>query len=152
MSLLKKSQLNKPAGVAQSYQDQMFESYRRDPSSVDQSWKDFFEGSGTQDIVGKIRSLQSQSGASGSHDMLEAQSQGSKIMSFIRSIMSYGHLNADLDPLKQSDDFRGTKRRDTTLSHYGFTEADLDNKFHIDIPEMGGMLGEKKDWTLRELE
>ena len=34
----------------------------------------------------------------------------------------------------------------------GFTEAQLDKKMHIDIPEYGGLLAKKKDWTLREID
>lgn len=35
--------------------------------------------------------------------------------------------------------------------YYGFTEADLDRKFFIDVPDLGGILSKKKEWTLREL-
>ena len=37
------------------------------------------------------------------------------------------------------------------LSYYGFTEADLDKKLYIDLPDWGGLLATKKNWTLREL-
>lgn len=30
-------------------------------------------------------------------------------------------------------------------------EQDLDRQFYIDVPEWGGMLRMKKNWTLREL-
>ena len=35
--------------------------------------------------------------------------------------------------------------------HYGFTEADLDREFYVDIPELAGILSRKKNWKLRDL-
>ena len=37
------------------------------------------------------------------------------------------------------------------IQHYGFTEADLDRKFYLDLPMWGGLLKSKQEWTLREL-
>jgi 2-oxoglutarate dehydrogenase E1 component len=34
---------------------------------------------------------------------------------------------------------------------YGFTEADLDKTYFIDLPSSGAILGKKKDWVLRDL-
>jgi len=34
---------------------------------------------------------------------------------------------------------------------YGFEESDLDRQFYVDVPELGGILSKKKNWTLREL-
>jgi hypothetical protein len=35
--------------------------------------------------------------------------------------------------------------------NFGFTEADLDKKFYIDLPALGGILSKDKSWTLRTL-
>lgn len=35
---------------------------------------------------------------------------------------------------------------------YGFTEADMDRKFFVSLPQWGGIMGrEKREWTLREI-
>jgi len=34
---------------------------------------------------------------------------------------------------------------------YGFSEADLDREFHVDAPELAGLLKKKKLWKLRDL-
>lgn len=36
-------------------------------------------------------------------------------------------------------------------TNFIFSESDLDKKFHIDVPDLGGLLSKKKDWTLREI-
>ena len=51
---------------------------------------------------------------------------------------TYGHPTAEMQKL-------------TDYKYYGFTEADLDRQFFIDVPELGGILSKKKEWTLREL-
>ena len=83
-------------------------------------------------------------------------------MTYIRAFMTHGHLNADLDPLnlekvndknvalkyKSSADFRKL----IDIEFYGFTEADLDKEFHVDISQVanwGGVLQSKTNWTLR---
>jgi len=35
--------------------------------------------------------------------------------------------------------------------HYGFTEADLEREFYLDVPELGGILRKKKNWKLKDL-
>lgn len=36
--------------------------------------------------------------------------------------------------------------------YYGFSEQDLDRVFYVDVPQLGGLLQKKKEWTLRELD
>ena len=76
--------------------------------------------------------------------------------------MTHGHFKADLDPLQlnkvyqndvsakflsPSDEFIKLLQ----IEHYGFTEADLDKKFYVSVPHWGGLLGQKGEWTLREI-
>ena len=84
-------------------------------------------------------------------------------MALIRSYMAHGHLKADLDPLELDSVFAemdlGAKyaHPSSTLKglldyrFYGFEDSDLDRKFYVDVPNFGGILTRKKDWTLREL-
>ena len=64
-------------------------------------------------------------------------------MQLIRSFMTHGHLNADLDPLKlaQVEEFNketyalGLEYKTLIdYNNFGFTEADLDRSFYVDVP------------------
>lgn len=78
--------------------------------------------------------------------------------------MSHGHLSAKVDPLELDEVFAemdlGKKYGHTAKAgnilcdykHWGLTEADLDRKFYIDVPQLAGLLQKKKDWTLREID
>ena len=70
-------------------------------------------------------------------------------MQYIRAFMTHGHLKADVDPLKlvqQGDEITASKYMkhglETILNieNYGFTEADLEKKFFVDLPLWGGIL------------
>jgi 2-oxoglutarate dehydrogenase E1 component len=37
------------------------------------------------------------------------------------------------------------------IENYGFTEADLDKSFFVDLPYWGGILSAKPEWTLKEI-
>lgn len=43
-------------------------------------------------------------------------------------------------------------RRLVDYRFYDFTDADLDRRFFVDVPMLGGLLQRKKEWTLRELD
>jgi 2-oxoglutarate dehydrogenase E1 component len=77
--------------------------------------------------------------------------------------MAHGHLKSDLDPL-ELDTVYAEMDLGSTYAHpsnilrglldyqfYGFEESDLDRQFYVDVPELGGILSTKKEWTLREL-
>jgi 2-oxoglutarate dehydrogenase E1 component len=76
--------------------------------------------------------------------------------------MTHGHFKADLDPLQLSKVYASDVSAKFLLpseefvkllriEHYGFTEADLDKKFYVSVPHWGGLLGQKGEWTLREI-
>ncbi len=85
-------------------------------------------------------------------------------MMLIRAYMTHGHMLADVDPLHLYENYKHfpgyaekfkipveNLRQLVDYRNYGFTEADLDRDFHIDAPELAGLLRRKKTWKLREL-
>lgn len=82
----------------------------------------------------------------------------------IRAFMTHGHLKADIDPLQLDKVYADIHLGDDVYSHasdamkklvdykfYGFTEADLNRKFYIDMPNMSGIISRQKEWVLSEL-
>src|SRR5882672_5144649 len=93
------------------YVAEAYEAYRRDPASVDESWRQFF------------RFAESLSGASAAAtadpSFLKKVAGAAEL---IDSIRAYGHLAAEIDPL-------GTRPPGTpelTPGFHGLTEADLE--------------------------
>src|SRR3954468_9455251 len=101
------------------YISEAYEAYRRDPSSVDESWRQFF------------RFAESLSGASPSPSGTQATSAGQLDPAFLRgiaaaaelvdAIRSYGHLAVPLDPLGSEPE--GTP--ELTPEFHGLAEEDL---------------------------
>ncbi len=96
------------------YVAEAYEAYRRDPASVDESWRQFFEFAESLSAV-------TQPGTSEKIDAsLLKKVAGAAAL--IDSIRAYGHLAAEIDPL-------GTRPPGTpelTPEFHGITEADLD--------------------------
>lgn len=76
--------------------------------------------------------------------------------------MTHGHFGASLDPLNLRETIGDISQ--TQYSHisdqlrelldynkYGFTEADLDRTFYVDLPQLGGILAKQKLWKLRDI-
>jgi 2-oxoglutarate dehydrogenase E1 component len=120
----------------------------------------------TQQLLNMLKSSGGQStGGVSNADMHYNVQQSQKLMLLIRSYMTHGHMKADLDPLKlyesynkdypeYADKFKLPQTGPIHLldyKQYGFSEADLDKDFFVDIPELAGLLQRKKNWKLREL-
>jgi len=78
--------------------------------------------------------------------------------------MTHGHLKADIDPLKLDEVYADIKLGDKVFGgagegmrklvdyrYYGFTEADLNRKFYIELPIMSGLISRQKEWVLKDL-
>jgi len=115
----------------QAFLDAMYERWRQEPSSVDESWRWFFEGF---DLA---------SGQAPSRT--ETHPDDAKQYAVIRLIDAYrrlGHLLAKLDPL--SDPPENVPLLE--LSAFGLSEDDLDRRF-----DTTHFFGGKSQSTLREL-
>lgn len=90
--------------------------------------------------------------------------EATKIMLLVRAFMTHGHFLAKVDPLELYETYKHFptfaqkfKMPESSLINlldyktYGFTESDLDREFHVDAPELAGLLARKKNWKLREL-
>ena len=112
------------------YIAERFEAYRRDPTSVDESWRQIFR-------LAEALGSDASSGAPSAMQPAELQAFAHKVAGVARytaAIRRYGHLAVQLDPL-------GTPPPgavELTLEHYGITDADLDlvSGAAIDFPHL----------------
>ncbi|MBL9141714.1 MAG: 2-oxoglutarate dehydrogenase E1 component, partial [Phycisphaerae bacterium] len=115
-------------GWSSDYVEGLYEKWKRDPSSVDESWRQFFLGFD----LGVVRpattptttaaAASSASASSAAPASVRAQ-QG--VDALIAAYRSQGHLAANLDPL-------GTSRApcpELSLSAFGLSESDLQREF-----------------------
>ena len=112
------------------YIAEQFEAYRRDPTSVDESWRQIFR-------LAESLGSAAPSGAPSAMQPAELQAFAHTVAGVARytaAIRRYGHLAVQLDPL-------GTPPPgavELTLEHYGITDADLDlvSGAAIDFPHL----------------
>src|SRR5512144_203635 len=97
------------------YIAELFDAYRRDPNSVEESWRQLFR---------LAESLGGAAPAGGAPvaDQQEFARRVAGVARYTAAIRRYGHLAVQLDPL-------GTPPPgaiELTLDHYGITDTDLD--------------------------
>ncbi len=97
------------------YIAEAFESYRRDPSSVDESWRQFFRFA--EQFPGRASS--ETTAGSANPDLLRKVAGAA---SLVESIRAYGHLAAETDPLGN----RPPGAPELTPEFHGVTESDLE--------------------------
>jgi 2-oxoglutarate dehydrogenase E1 component len=102
-----------------SYVDDLYEQYRRDPSSVGSEWQTFFQGF---DLASCPRTCVAATQARGQ----------SKVASLIYAYRNQGHLIAKLDPLGNN----AASHPALALESFGLTEEDLPKVF--DTGHLGG--------------
>ena len=80
-------------------------------------------------------------------------------MMLVRAYMTHGHMLADIDPLKLYEAYSSKhpnfavkfKLPQTSVNNlldyksYGFSEADLEKDFYVDLPELGELIGALKN-------
>ena len=103
-----------------NYLDEVYASYKKDPSSVDESWQRFFEGFEF--------SLQKY----GEEGATELNSKEINVRNLIHAYRTRGHLEAKTNPIRERLD----RKARLTLEDHGLSEADLDTEF-----EVGNVIG-----------
>ena len=95
------------------YVAEQLEAFRRDPSSVDESWRQFFR------LAEQLGGGSASEGSAGSDvPMLRAVAGAA---SLVASIRQYGHLAVQVDPLGSPP----PGAAELTLEYHGLSEADL---------------------------
>jgi 2-oxoglutarate dehydrogenase E1 component len=103
-----------------AYAAEQFETYRRDPASVEESWRQFFRFA-EQAMGGYAPAAASSAAAGPVHDEEYARKVAGAAR-YTTAIRTYGHFAVQLDPL-------GTPppgAPELTLEFFGIVEADLD--------------------------
>ena len=98
-----------------AYIAEAFESYRRDPASVDESWRQYFR------TMEALAGLSGGAPAAGGGDA-ELPRKAAAAASLVHGIREHGHLAVRIDPLGSEP----LGARELTPEYYGITEADLD--------------------------
>lgn len=153
-------------GTNAAYVEEMFEAWKRDPSSVHLSWATFFknleagaapgEGWVMPPTLGTSPHFMAAPTQQSAQQQAQSFAGGDKLLEdhlkvqlLIRAYQFRGHELADLDPLKINN---LSKPVELELSTYGFTEADLDREFFTYAAGLHtGLLAGKTRRTLREI-
>ncbi len=140
------------SGGSDSYLDELYETFLKDPNAVTPEWRNYFNQVANPNDVphADIREYFAQLARQPSKqvivhggDLQQEQKQG-KVIDLINAYRSYGHLQANIDPLGV---YTGVDNPTLELSYYGFSDADLNTQFSV-----GTFLGLKKTTaTLREI-
>ncbi len=110
-----------------SYIDELFGRYIKDPGSVEESWRYFFEGlelGRSTAPNGKGAALSVLPGAGATTGQVDLSSEA-KVADLINAYRERGRLLADIDPLNPAS----SSHPMLELAHFGLTEADLSRTF-----------------------
>lgn len=150
-------------GNNSNYVDEMYEAWRKDPTSVHTSWNAYFKNI-ENDNVPPSRAFTAPptivphpvGGAAGfmpgQGPMTEDVVTHLKVQLLVRAYQVRGHQKARIDPLGISFGENSYVPKELTLEHYNFTEADLDKQITLG-PGILPRFAEsgKKSMTLREI-
>ncbi|QNH62605.1 2-oxoglutarate dehydrogenase E1 component [Hymenobacter sediminicola] len=136
------------------YLDNLYQSYKADPQSVDTSWQKFFEGfdfaqqypeNGMPQADGEgvltTSASTNQAGAVRAVDTVAADKE-TQVRNLIHAYRSRGHLVAKTNPVRERKD----RKARLNIADFGLSDADLDTKF-----KNGEVLGLGAEATLREI-
>ncbi len=93
--------------------EKLYEEYKSDPQSVENSWKFFFQG---MEMAGKF------SGGSASREV----GQAARVLNLMNAYRTYGHLDAKINPLNSHEQPRTEILQ---LQYHKLDESDLDKVF-----------------------
>ncbi|CAG7853537.1 2-oxoglutarate dehydrogenase, mitochondrial; AltName: Full=2-oxoglutarate dehydrogenase complex component E1; Short=OGDC-E1; AltName: Full=Alpha-ketoglutarate dehydrogenase; Flags: Precursor [Serendipita indica DSM 11827] len=128
-------------GTNNYYAQEMYRSWKQDPSSVHASWNAYFsaldKGLGSDQAFQLPPSLHNVPQPAGGAPTLHMHgdkelTDALKVQLLVRAYQVRGHHVANLDPLGILDpDLSPARPIELELSHYGFTEADLKKEFSL---------------------
>ncbi|KAL5719962.1 oxoglutarate dehydrogenase (succinyl-transferring) [Ranunculus cassubicifolius] len=123
-------------GSSSVYLEELQRACEEDPSSVDESWDNFF-----RNFVGHASTSPGISGQTIQESM--------RLLLLVRAYQVNGHMKAKLDPLALED---RVIPEDLDPALYGFSDADLDREFFLGVWQMAGFLSENRPvQTLRSI-
>ncbi|KAM0926154.1 hypothetical protein ACQ4PT_003732 [Festuca glaucescens] len=122
-------------GTSSVYLEELQPAWEADPSSVDESWDNFF------------RNLLGQAAPSAGLSGQTIQERMQHLL-LVRAYQVNGHMKARLDPLGLDD---RSVLEGFDLSNYGFTESDLDREFFLGVWKIFGLFENRPVLTLREI-
>ncbi|CAI0443075.1 unnamed protein product [Linum tenue] len=123
-------------GTSSVYLEELQRAWEADPSSVDESWDNFF-----RNFVGQAATSPGISGQTIQESM--------RLLLLVRAYQVNGHMKAKLDPLAMEE---REVPDDLNPALYGFSEADLDREFFLGVWRMAGFLSENRPvQTLRSI-
>ncbi len=109
------------ADVAQI--DDLYKQFRKDPTSVDESWSKFFEGFD----FARVNFNESDSSSVSLNDVVPENVQKEfNVINLINSYRSRGHLFTKTNPVRERRKYTPT----LDLKNFGLTENDLSTNFH----------------------
>jgi 2-oxoglutarate dehydrogenase E1 component len=128
------------------YIDSLYQAFKENPDSLDESWKKFFEGF---EFYQTYQNGNHENGSANGQTALKTAPpvdathirKEMEVVHLIRAYRSRGHLAADTNPIRKRRD----RRPLLAIEDYGFTEADLDTVFTSGTEVFG------KPATLREI-
>ncbi|KAF1829787.1 2-oxoglutarate dehydrogenase, E1 component [Decorospora gaudefroyi] len=134
-------------GNTANYIDAMYVQWKHDPASVHYSWQVYFHNmeSGDMPVSQAFQpppNIMSSPQGSASHKpgMGMASAEGTDVMNhlkvqlLVRAYQARGHHKAKIDPLgirSEAEQFGYNKPRELELSHYNFTDKDLDQDIEL---------------------
>ncbi len=102
-----------------NYIDELYQSYQKDPESVDQSWQQFFEGFDF--------SQQNYNGLASTDDSPKVSSKETRVRNLIHAYRMRGHLKSDTNPVRE----RREHDARIGLEDFGLSESDLKEEFAV---------------------
>lgn len=102
------------------YLDQLYQNYKNDPSSVDQTWQKFFEG-----YEFSVQRYGENGGAVGVTDTQSIKE--TQVRNLIFAYRSFGHLASKTNPVRE----RRNHNVRFDLEFFGLSDADLDTEFDV---------------------
>jgi len=118
------------------YIAELYEQFRRDPASVDESWRQYFRFA---QQLGGAAPISASSGAAPDADLLRKVAAAADLVS---AIQRYGHMSVQIDPLGSPP----SNAAEMTPEFHGLTEADLQQ---IPARALGGTAGTGADVVAR---